>query len=261
MNRRVATDHATAIWQWSRFRDLLARHGADTRYLTPTPDLPDLVFTANAALIFRDLAIVSRFRHAERRGEEPHFERWLTDYGFHIERLRRAQFFEGAGDALFCGSTLYTGYRLRSEIAAHEEIADIIGCRVIPLELVRPEYYHLDTCFCPITHDTALYFPDAFDAYGKRALQASIERLVPVSVQEAERLACNAVVLGQHVIVNSGCDQVQRILQDMGYVVHPTPLGEFIKAGGGAKCLTLRLDGEDAATWRDDPLETARQLS
>jgi N-dimethylarginine dimethylaminohydrolase len=28
-----------------------------------------------------------------------------------------------------------------------------------------------------------------------------------------------------------------------------TPLGEFVKAGGSAKCLTLRLDGEEAAVW------------
>jgi hypothetical protein len=35
-------------------------------------------------------------------------------------------------------------------------------------------------------------------------------------------------------------------------LVHPrsTPLGEFVKAGGSAKCLTLRLDGEEAAAWK-----------
>jgi hypothetical protein len=39
-------------------------------------------------------------------------------------------------------------------------------------------------------------------------------------------------------------------LKDRGYTPHETPLSEFIKAGGSAKCLTLRLDGEEAASWK-----------
>ena len=31
-----------------------------------------------------------------------------------------------------------------------------------------------------------------------------------------------------------------------------TPLHEFVKAGGSAKCLTLRLDGEEAAGWKQN---------
>jgi N-dimethylarginine dimethylaminohydrolase len=42
---------------------------------------------------------------------------------------------------------------------------------VLPLELVNPRFYHLDTCFCPLAPGEALYYPDAFDAYGQRVLQ------------------------------------------------------------------------------------------
>ena len=35
-----------------------------------------------------------------------------------------------------------------------------------------------------------------------------------------------------------------------GYAPIETPLSEFVKAGGSAKCLTLRLDGEEAASWK-----------
>jgi N-dimethylarginine dimethylaminohydrolase len=41
------------------------------------------------------------------------------------------------------------------------------------------------------------------------------------------------------------------LLRGCGYEPHETPLDEFVKAGGSAKCLTLRLDGEEAAAWRD----------
>ena len=57
--------------------------------------------------------------------------------------------FEGAGDALFCGETLFAGYRFRSDVRSHQWIGDRIGQEVLPLELVDPRFYHLDTCFCP----------------------------------------------------------------------------------------------------------------
>ena len=37
------------------------------------PGLPDMVFPANAAVVLNGRAIVARFRHYERQGEERHF--------------------------------------------------------------------------------------------------------------------------------------------------------------------------------------------
>ena len=68
--------------------------------------------------------------------------------------------------------------------------------------------------------------------------------------REAERFACNAVVIGKCVITNTGCDELHATLRLAGYKPIATPLDEFVKAGGSAKCLTLRLDGEEAASWR-----------
>ncbi len=128
--------------------------------------LPDLVFTANAALIYGRRAILSRFRHPQRQGEEPHFAKWLVDQGFDVTELDPEQYFEGAGDALFCGDTLFAGYRIRSDASAMQHVGSLLGVRVIPLELVDGYYYHLDTCFCPLSKDSAIYFPGAFDSYG-----------------------------------------------------------------------------------------------
>ena len=112
--------------------------------------LPDLVFTANAAMIFRKQALLSRFRHRQRQGEEPYNRRWLAENGFEIVDVPEDFSFEGAGDALFCGDTLYAGYRMRSDASGHQQIGRLLGCRVIPVELVEARYYHLDTCFCPL---------------------------------------------------------------------------------------------------------------
>ncbi|MGE3818296.1 MAG: dimethylarginine dimethylaminohydrolase family protein [Isosphaeraceae bacterium] len=255
MNRRVETDHATATIQWRRLREELETLGVVVQTLTPEPGLPDLVFTANAGLIHHNTFISSRFRHGVRQGETPHFERWADAAGFEVVRLPEGYLFEGAGDALFCGETLYAGYRFRSDVRSHQWVADRIGVEVLPMELVDPRFYHLDTCFCPLAEREALYFPGAFDDYGRRVLRERIPGLIEVGAEEAASFSCNAVVVGRDVVLNEETPGLTRALGEAGYIVHPVRLTEFIKAGGSAKCLTLRLDGEDAASWarRSDP--------
>src|SRR5262249_23973833 len=140
-------------------------------------------------------------------------------------------------------------YLIRSDAGALQWLASELHCPAIPLQLVDERYYHLDTCFCPLSADTALYYPPAFDGYGQRTLVEHVPTLIAVSSQEAGRFACSAVVIGRHVVLNTGCPRLESDLTALGYAPHSTDLGEFIKAGGSAKCLTLRLDGEDAARW------------
>jgi N-dimethylarginine dimethylaminohydrolase len=158
-------------------------------------------------------------------------------------------YFEGAGDALFCGPTLFAGYRIRSDVHGHQYLARQLGKEVLPLELVDPRFYHLDTCFCPLAPGEALYFPPAFDSYGRKVLQSRVPHLLEVNEAEAVRFGCNAVVVGKTVITNTGCDRLTADLRARGYATVAVELDEFLKAGGSAKCLTLRLDGEEAAMW------------
>jgi arginine dihydrolase len=250
MSRQRQADHEVATRQWTDLGKLLEEAGAKILLLEPARGLPDLVFTANAAMIFRDQAVLARFRHAQRRGEESHDEAWLSAAGFTVRHLPHGVFFEGAGDALFCGDTLFAGYRIRSDIHGHQQTAALFDCRVIPLELVDPYYYHLDTCFCPLAPGQAIYYPGAFDDYALRALAEAVDELIPVSSDEARRFACNAVVVGRRVITNTGCPELHEALRAGGFERRETPLDEFVKAGGSAKCLTLRLDGEEAASWK-----------
>ena len=252
MSRSRQSDRPTALRQWSDLRDLLERLGARISLLEPVQGLPDLVFTANAAMIYHDRAVLAHFRHPQRQGEEPVDEAWLTANGFKIDHIGHDVYFEGAGDALFCSETLFAGYRIRSDARGHQQIGEMLGCRVIPLELVDPYYYHLDTCFCPLAPGKAIYYPRAFDEYGAKVFQHEVEELIAVHEEEARRFACNAVVVGRNVVTNTGCRQLHDELRRRGFEPHETPLDEFVKAGGSAKCLTLRLDGEEAAAWKGE---------
>ena len=137
--------------------------------------------------------------------------------GFRIEHVPEDIHFEGAGDALFCGDTLFAGYRIRSHARGHQQIGELLGCRVIPMELVDPYYYHLDTCFCPLAPGMAIYFPPAVDQYGRDALAANIPDLIAVEPEEARRFACNAVVVGTTVVTNTGCPQLHAALRARGF--------------------------------------------
>lgn len=249
MSRSRDSDSSLAKQQWRALHDLLVALGADVRLMDPAPGLPDLVFTANAGLIWHETAYLSQFRHEARQGETPLNRAFFEQAGFKTVSLPGSWSFEGAGDALFCGETLFAGYLIRSDAGAMQWLAAEINCRVIPLQLIDQHYYHLDTCFCPLSRSEAIYYPAAFDEYAQAALVEHIPELIPVRESEAARFACNAVVIGKHVVLNTGCPELENELSRRGYTPHSTELGEFIKAGGSAKCLTLRLDGEDAADW------------
>lgn len=249
MNRSRASDDELARRQWWDLHTILLGLNVDVRLMPPVSGLPDLVFTANAGLIWRGMAFLPSFRHEARQGETVYDATWFASAGFKTIAVPEMWDFEGAGDALFCGETLYGGYIFRSDASALQWLGAQMGCRVIPLQLVSPHYYHLDTCFCPLSPTQALYYPPAFDEYARRVLADTIPTLIEVLPTEAERFACNAVVVGKNVVLNTGCPQLEAELAKLGYRTLSTDLGEFIKAGGSAKCLTLRLDGEEAALW------------
>jgi N-dimethylarginine dimethylaminohydrolase len=245
--RGAAPDRARS--QWQALHDTLIGLGVTVERMLPQPGLPDLVFTANAGLIYGTRFFSSRFRHEVRARETPHFDSWFSTHGFTVEHLPEEMYFEGAGDALFCGGTLFAGYRIRSDVRGHQHLASLLGIQVLPLELVNPYYYHLDTCFCPLAPGEAIYHPDAFDPYGRKVLEAHVPRLLAVEEAEAARFGCNAVVVGRTVVTNTGCEKLTSDLRDWGYTPVAVELDEFLKSGGSAKCLTLRLDGEEAASW------------
>ncbi len=150
MNVGVGSDTERSRQQWSALRQTLEELGVAVELIDPVPGLPDLVFTANAGLVYRNLFISSRFRFGVRQGESRHFEEWAARGGFEVVHMPEGWHFEGAGDALFCGETLFAGYRFRSDARGHQWVGERLGVQVLPMELVDPRFYHLDTCFCPL---------------------------------------------------------------------------------------------------------------
>jgi N-dimethylarginine dimethylaminohydrolase len=56
--------------QWTALHGAVAKI-ADVLLVEPQPGCPDMVFTANAGLVFFGTVALSSFYHPERQGEEP----------------------------------------------------------------------------------------------------------------------------------------------------------------------------------------------
>jgi N-dimethylarginine dimethylaminohydrolase len=230
--------------QWQELRQTVSKF-ADVVTIDPHPKLPDMVFTANAGVVYGNKAIASHFMPMERRPEEPIFKQWFRDNGFDLYELDEKIGFEGAGDCLIDrrGPWLWTGYGFRTEIEAHAEIQDYFDLEVISIRLTDERFYHIDTCFCPLTDGFLMYHPPAFDYDSRIAIESRIppHKRIIVDTFDAGNFACNAINIGDCVILHRASEPLKARLMLAGFKVHEVELSEFLKAGGSAKCLSLKL--------------------
>ncbi len=248
---------AAARQEWERLNHALLRLGATIELVPPMPNLPDLVFTANAAVVMDRKALLARFRHAERRREQPYFERAFRELKArgHIDsivHLPDGLVLEGAGDCVWdrTRGLFWMGYGPRSALAARDTVEETFGLETVALELADPRFYHMDTALGALSRGEVMYFPGAFTGAGLGEIRARVAPNLRIELDEedASRLAANAVCLGDAVVLSACSPGLRRRLEVRGYRVVSTPLGSFLRSGGSAFCLTLRLDRTSEVT-------------
>jgi len=266
MRREVTVDPDLALGQWEGLTATLRAAGAEIEIIEPRQEVPDLVFTANAGLVnagggalgagagagtgtggAAGQFVPSHFRHPERQAETEVNAAWFAENGWQVERLPEALDHEGAGDALpFTpegGHTvLLSGYSFRSDASAATNLSSILACPVRPLQLVDPRLYHLDLTFCPLDARRAMIAPLGWDAYGRKVVEALVPEPLVLTDDEALSFSANSVVVGRTVVMPSTPPRVGRQLEAWGFEAVECRVGEFLKAGGGCRCLTLALD-------------------
>jgi len=237
--------------EWAALHRALAGLGVAIELVPPAPHLPDLVFTANAAVVLDRKAVLSRFRYPERRGEEEPFDsafralqaRGLIDM---VAKLPGDLVLEGAGDCVWdrTRNLFWMGHGPRSDRDAAAPIKDIFGVDAVPLELADARFYHLDTALCPLSRGEIMFVPAAFTAEGLARIHQRVtpRDRVEVPLEDACHLAANAVCVGNTVLMSYCGQHLHRQLAERGYQVTTTPLPSFLRSGGAAFCLTLRLD-------------------
>ncbi len=127
-------------------------------------------------------------------------------------------------------------------VGAHAAVSSAFGVEVLPIELVEPRFYHLDLTFCPLDDRRALVVPDAWDRYGREVVARLVPEPVVLEREEAAAFCANSVLVGTTLVMASCTTRLGRQLESYGIDVVVVDVGEFLKAGGAVRCLTLALD-------------------
>lgn len=243
MQPALPVDPARAAAQWQALHDTYLALGHEVHVVEPVPGLPDMVFAANGGVAVDGRALSSRFRFAERRGEELPFHRFLADLGLEVHRPHSV--LEGEGDCLVVGDRVLVGSGFRSDPRAAAEVAARLalpaGRAVVPLELVEDRYYHLDVALAVLDETTAAYLPQAFSAASRRRLAEVFPDLIACSPADAAVFGLNAVSDGLHVVLERMATGLADALRDRGFQPVGLDMDQLRRAGGAVKCCTLEL--------------------
>ena len=251
-----ADAHAAALRASAALTKAIRSIGGEIETVGAVKGLPDLVFPANAAVVLDRKVLVARFAHPERQGEEAIFRAAFEDLQSRglvdsIHELPIGVFQEGAGDGIWDADRgfFWVGYGQRSTQSSVAAIEDTFGQKTVALELSSPRFYHLDTCFCPLSGGKVLFYPPAFTREALENIRTHVapEDRIEATDEEAGAFCVNAVNIGRAIIMAKAPPSLHRTLVGHGYRIIEVDLSSFILSGGGAYCMTLRLDRKSGA--------------
>ncbi len=238
--------HRRAMASFDALREALGTAGFQVEVMEGAPGQPDMVFPANAAVVLDGKAVLARFRYPQRRGEEAPFAAIFEDLRARglldsVETLPEGCYQEGAGDCIWDASRghFWAGFGPRSSREAADAMARHFGQEVVALELATEQSYHLDVCFCPLAGGEVLYYPPAFSPAALREIRARVPAAQRIEATEDDlrHFSVNAVNRGDTVVPH-----LRTELGSRGYRVLEVDLSPYMMSGGGAYCMTLRLD-------------------
>ncbi|MEV6872960.1 arginine deiminase-related protein [Amycolatopsis sp. NPDC051128] len=223
--------------------DIIAAHlaaGRKVEFLDADPACPDMTYTANAAVVRGDRAVLATLP-PERAAETPHHRTWLESHGFEVAETRYA--FSGQGDALACGDLLLAAHGQRTDARAFRTLARHLNCEIVSLRTTSPRWYDLDLAVAVIHPGRMLaYNPEALDTASLRRLRGLGMDLIEVTPAEAAAFALNLISDGRTVTMTSGAPRLAADLRATGLTVVELETRELRKGGGGVRCTALTLD-------------------
>lgn len=255
-------DKAKAQAQWEALRAALEATGVNVEIIEPQPGLEDMVFAANQVFVgyhnqIGKFIVPSRMRHASRQREVAPYVDWFRDHGYKVLEVDLAdEYLEGGGDLIWhphVGRVLlpaevdlqhapiiYAAYGFRSTLGGVRRFAAAmtkLDIRVVPLELIDPRFYHLDTCFCPLNPEAALIYPGALSKSSLEVLQRSWRRLHEITKSEATGFIANGIVAPGRYLTPRTTPSLETILDQENLKPVIVDTSEFEKSGGSCFCM------------------------
>ncbi len=228
---RQPIDLDLARAQHQQYETALRELGCEVISLPPEDDLPDSVFVEDVALVFDEVAIVTRPGADSRKPETASIAQALAPYRvlFTIEAPGTID----GGDVLRVGKMVYVGLSGRSNRSGVEQLQEILapyGYRVKGVEVT--ECLHLKSAVTQVGEDTLLINPTWVD-------RSIFEEVRLIEVDEDEPSAANAVWVDNAVLYPAHFPKTQHRLEEAGLRLKIVEATEVAKAEGAVTCCSL----------------------
>jgi dimethylargininase len=228
---RVAIDFELACAQHEQYERRLAEAGCTVERLQTTSDLPDSVFIEDIAVVFAELAIVTRPGAESRRRETPAVRKALEQYKT-LQYIDAPGTLDG-GDVLVMGHRVFVGRSRRTNPEGIEQLRRIVEAHDYQVVSVPVERcLHLKSAVTSISDDTILINRRWVDADAFSGLSL-------IEVDEREPGAANALRIGHDIIFPAAYRKTAAHLEARGFRVRPVDVGELTKAEGAVTCCSL----------------------
>lgn len=223
---RAAAEHAL-------YEGELRRAGCRVEHIEAAHQLPDSVFVEDTAVIFDELAVVTRPGARSRQPELGPVAAALAPYRA-IERLTDPATLDG-GDVLRLGRTIYVGISTRTNVEGARQLATAVSALGYTLRCIRVRgCLHLKSAVTALDDRTVLCNPAWVDA-------RSFDGYEAVFVDPAEPFAGNVLRLSDVVICAAAYRRTAAALCARGYEVRTVDVSELAKAEAGVTCCSLIL--------------------
>ena len=239
LNNKV--DKNMANVQYLELKDTFRKLDIKFDELSPDPNLPDQVYTTDLGHVEGKNFVRANFKYSERQKEATIAEEYFVNKGFSVKKLPDNIFFEG-GDILKFGDKYVLGWGKRTSKEASLEISDLLNVEILPIELTDAYFYHLDTCFAPITNDVALINDRALTKSGIEEIKRLFPTLITTSPEDDVLLACNLLNINGNAVLTQGISKdLKEKLSKFVEVVDTVPMSECLKGGGSVHCISLEI--------------------
>lgn len=226
-----APDPSLAVAQHAAYVEALRGLGLQVTVLDPLPDFPDSHFVEDTAIVFPEVAVITRPGHPSRRGETAPMAEVLEAHR-PLERIEPPATLDG-GDVLQVGRHVFVGLSARTDAAGADRLGAILaphgyGCTPVPV----PAGLHLKSSVNELG-----------DALLVTAALAGAEQLAGYEkfvVPEGEEYAANTLRINDHLLTPAGFPGTRAALDRTGRPIVELELTEMQKMDGGLTCLSLR---------------------
>ncbi len=265
MSYRDSVDTGRARQQWDAMVAALEDAGAAVEILEPSPYSPAQVFTADGAIVLgREHALVLRNDGPRGALEPRNFADWLRANGFTVESIPPNRTLDGGNTLRLHDGSFACGLKPGGDGSGEtyfEKLLQLTTRSALHLvSLIDRKYLHLDMVIGRVGDDGYLVFEAALEG-GLASLNGSPileKQIIRVGSEDAAQYACNGITVGHTYFTGNISALLTASIERLGYRVVSLELGEFHKAGGGLKCLTLPLGDLRPQRPEPDPHEPTR---